>query len=630
MKHRKTILDKYHRQKQHRHIKTNLLVHMDAAVFPILQSLGYRVAEEIKNTSYAVVSLPKGMPVEEAVDRLSQMDGVIDVELNGIPVPDTELLRPNDPMFSQQAAYWTHLDVVGMWELFHTYPGQLHESVIAISENGFQLDHEDLDGRFILPGYNAADGSDVVTPHSPHATHGTMVAGIPFAANNNGKGVAGLAFNSKCFPIRHIQAGEEGSSAALYNGITEAAERGFRVYSLSYSSMAGTAAEQVTNHAKSKGLVMFCSAGNESNADNLFATLPAVHGVSGIAPATRAIHGLSRYHAGTSFCAQFVGWTTDQYIGIENPDDSHKYLFAAGTSFSSPAAAALAAQMLSIDPSLSVDDVISIMAENCIPEIPPEGSPRYGHGIIQYTQTLREVMYGRTPSKLFFDMREVKQMQTGSMTVAEVSYTLPSGRLKKVWNPTPTTQYALVSTGTQYIDTGYHPNGSTEYELKAYIPNAALMDILGSRVSQTNQYFTITAAGGAGRFGNGGSGYSNWSIPGGVDRWITIKMKQVGPNSVLYVDDIQVSSRSGVSFNATRSLFLYALNSNGTPASLSAFKVLYFRIWDDGVLARDFIPVPAGDTTYSATPAPSNCMWDKVTRQYFVNQGTGAFEIDEI
>ena len=40
------------------------------------------------------------------------------------------------------------------------------------------------------------------------------------------------------------------------------------------------------------------------------------------------------------------------------------------------------------------------------------------------------------------------------------------------------------------------------------------------------------------------------------------------------------------------------------------------------------IPVPQGNTDFSTTPAPSNCVWDFVTKQYFTNKGNGTFAIE--
>ena len=50
----------------------------------------------------------------------------------------------------------------------------------------------------------------------------------------------------------------------------------------------------------------------------------------------------------------------------------------------------------------------------------------------------------------------------------------------------------------------------------------------------------------------------------------------------------------------------------------------YFKIWDNDVLVRDMVPVPAcmriGDFI-----VPENGMWDIVNQQFYGNSGTGSF-----
>jgi hypothetical protein len=57
--------------------------------------------------------------------------------------------------------------------------------------------------------------------------------------------------------------------------------------------------------------------------------------------------------------------------------------------------------------------------------------------------------------------------------------------------------------------------------------------------------------------------------------------------------------------------------------------IYYAKMTIDGVLARDFVPVPQGSTQFG-DPAPSNCMWDKVTKAYFEKIGAGGFGILEV
>lgn len=72
------------------------------------------------------------------------------------------------------------------------------EIIIAVIDNGFDLNHEDL--NFTSTTYNAyidsEDPSDI-----PIASHGTHVSGIIGAIGNNTTGIAGVMWNTKILPI---------------------------------------------------------------------------------------------------------------------------------------------------------------------------------------------------------------------------------------------------------------------------------------------------------------------------------------------------------------------------------------------------------------------------------------------
>lgn len=57
--------------------------------------------------------------------------------------------------------------------------------------------------------------------------------------------------------------------------------------------------------------------------------------------------------------------------------------------------------------------------------------------------------------------------------------------------------------------------------------------------------------------------------------------------------------------------------NNGTPDSRSFKGAIYFvKLYHDGILVRDFIPVRVGNVGY---------MYDEVSGQLFGNAGTGEF-----
>ena len=198
-------------------------------------------------------------------------------------------------------------------------------------------------------------------------------------------------------------------------------------------------------------------------------------------------------------------------------------------------------------------------------------------------------------------------------------------------------QYALVSTGTQWIDTGVSfdsdKNNSIKMEVKLQlIGNERVLHGSGAFLNQ-RFYFgrSSTAETAVWQVGIGASATTNtndridynihtfiYEYNGENSQW------KLWKNGVLLLAEVYKLSR-------TNSIFLFAAQSTtGGVSYRGNQKVFGARYWIDNILVRDFISVPAGDTTYSITPAPSNCMWDKVTQQYFVNQGTGEFGIEEI
>ncbi len=124
---------------------------------------------------------------------------------------------PNDTLFPKQwhlynAGTDTTLSgsdssyVAEAWDVLRQIKGELGGSdvKIAIVDDGFDLDHEDLQGRF-LPGHDFVDNDDNPSP-GKHGTqldqHGTSVAGVAAGTADNGIGIAGACPNCQIIPIR--------------------------------------------------------------------------------------------------------------------------------------------------------------------------------------------------------------------------------------------------------------------------------------------------------------------------------------------------------------------------------------------------------------------------------------------
>ncbi|TVR38537.1 MAG: T9SS C-terminal target domain-containing protein [Bacteroidia bacterium] len=112
---------------------------------------------------------------------------------------EDSLWVPDDPLFGNQWAFQNSGQFNGRpgadisWlEAMQIEKGD-SAVIVALVDGGIDLEHEDLAGN-LWPqiGYNFVHDSPVIEPHH----HGTVVAGIVAALNNNDKGIAGTAGGS--------------------------------------------------------------------------------------------------------------------------------------------------------------------------------------------------------------------------------------------------------------------------------------------------------------------------------------------------------------------------------------------------------------------------------------------------
>jgi hypothetical protein len=201
----------------------------------------------------------------------------------------------------------------------------------------------------------------------------------------------------------------------------------------------------------------------------------------------------------------------------------------------------------------------------------------------------------------------------------------------------------LESTGTQYIDTGHVPTASTRMVVDAAITSDAILpNMFGTYFGYGNvgnpnyarNYFRLFVVNRGGNHIVGSSLRSMPSLVGAftwdADRHIyelwngsesssDIELRQ-GVFSVDGVESVSEASEppSGVADHGIV-LFGYRGNSANNPPFIRAepyWRVYGVKIYEDGVLAYDFIPVRVGTISY---------MYDRVSGQLSGNHGTGDF-----
>jgi thermitase len=148
---------------------------------------------------------------------------------------------------------------------------------VGIVDTGIQATHEDLAGKVancarsqgLIPGVTS--GSIQVGSCADDNGHGTHVAGTITANANNGKGVAGVAFNSPLAICKALSGPLGiGSTTDVANCITWVHDQGAKVISMSLGGGASSTLQQSVNYAwqngAASGSVLVAAAGNDGDA----------------------------------------------------------------------------------------------------------------------------------------------------------------------------------------------------------------------------------------------------------------------------------------------------------------------------------------------------------------------------
>jgi thermitase len=221
---------------------------------------------------------------------------------------------------------------------------------IGIVDTGITADHEDLTGKVVDCVGVRSSGIDVLgiitLPLFADPTivpgrcvddngHGTHVAGIAAAIANNGRGIAGVAFNSPLAICKALGAGGGGAVAGVANCIGDLAANGAKVISLSLGLSVDSAALHDAVVAASDRALIVAASGNGGNTTaNYPAAYPEVVSVAATDDSDQRAP-FSTFNADVEVAAPGVD--------ILSAWNDGGYLTASGTSMAAPYAAGVAA-----------------------------------------------------------------------------------------------------------------------------------------------------------------------------------------------------------------------------------------------------------------------------------------------
>jgi serine protease len=358
------------------------------------------------------------------IKTLNQRDDVEYAEPNFI----RRILRvPNDTEYGKQWHY-PAINLPQAWDITTGTPPNTGSVIVAVADTGVFLAHPDFAGQ-LVSGYDfisdisgAGDGDGIDSnPDDPgdnklvgsSSWHGTHVAGTVAAKTNNGSGVAGVSWGAKIMPLRVC--GRKGCpdfdqvqairfAAGLSNSSDTLPAQKADIINL---SLGGPGLSQSVQEAftavRNAGVIVVAASGNANNA---VLSYPASYdGV--ISVAATDFNGNRSYYStfGTKVDVAAPGGDLKADVnGDGKPDgvlsalvdDSSgtrkpTYSFSQGTSMAAPHMAGVLALMKAVHPSLSPDEVDTLLAAGDITnEAGAAGrDDQFGHGIIDALKAVR-------------------------------------------------------------------------------------------------------------------------------------------------------------------------------------------------------------------------------------------------
>ncbi len=347
----------------------------------------------------------------------------------GVPVAAQASFSPNDPLLPKQ---W-YVDQDRAFEAFNVLSA-LRPVRVAVIDSGIELSHPELQGRVALA--RSFVGGSYVDIEG----HGTFVAGEIAATVDNGRGIAGLAPSARLLVAKVVR-DDDGtvSPKAEARAIRWAVKRGARVINVSLGSVRdpedpgntgfSRIEQRAVNFATAHGALVVAAVGNSTYAPtkpwryaSFPAALPHVLGV-GSYDRNGDVSSFSNRDEvyvdvvapGEDMLSLFPRPMTAKYSSCDEQGYSScgpkEYRHASGTSFSAPQVSAAAATLFSMRPSLSPDQVSTLIERTATTATPANGcgacsgsrDSLSGWGKLDISASVRALRAKRVPIRDHFE-----------------------------------------------------------------------------------------------------------------------------------------------------------------------------------------------------------------------------------
>lgn len=302
---------------------------------------------------------------------------------------------PKDPGFSEKAVSW-YFDAINVRRAWDITRGS-SDIVVAIVDNGFDLNHPEFSGKIVKP-MNIPERNSHIFPiiDKDGNDHGTHVAATAVGHIDNNNGVGGIAPGCKLMPIQVATADGIMTTTCVLDGILYAIYNGASVVNISLGPVPpdwfktlspmeqvkhiadddqrlGEVWRKVYEISQKYNCIIVTSAGNHNI-------------VSGYASKTRAqsvivVSAVDRTYRKAYFSnyGSYANLTTNYStvsapgVDILNAVNNGRYAVLQGTSMASPIVAGTVALLKSVNPDLSVEEIKAMLQKTGMNMLDPIG-----------------------------------------------------------------------------------------------------------------------------------------------------------------------------------------------------------------------------------------------------------------
>lgn len=326
-----------------------VIIRVDSPEAAATAAAGYGATiKRFSEYGFAVLRLDDDQTLLETIELGTELSNPLPAAYPNIRSHTSELTgyQPNDPSFAEQYFH----------ETIHTPLAWLEQkgtasTVIAVIDTGIDLDHPDRPKNLSSYSYNAVTGSMGVNAHiQDDLGHGTLLAGILAAPQDNATGGSGIAPGATLMVIKANEAGQDFFyTDSLLDSIYHAVQYGADIINMSlgydYAYGAYLPYWDAIRYADDRGVLLVAAAGNSGKGHADYpAAFPEVIAVS------------AQYNWGE--ITDFSNYGPEIDLAAPGYDVfstalDNDYQYAAGTSFAAPIVAGVAALAKSADPSLT-------------------------------------------------------------------------------------------------------------------------------------------------------------------------------------------------------------------------------------------------------------------------------------